>query len=565
MVSAAWLIPLLTLVNGQIVTHNNGAQSYQSTTFFGRGSSKQAPSPPAELNPVPYTESVVYIEPIELGQPLYQPQPVYQPSIQQSQSLPPTVVYPEPAQPSYKPHSQPFYQPQPVYKPRFNPQYQPQPDYQPRVETPAYSPQAEVHLPLPTPQPFVHSPNLQPFVHSSSPHQSVQSPSTQPFVHSSSPHQSIQSPSPQPFVHSSSSHPSIQSPSPQPFVHSSSSHQSIQSPSPQPFVPSPAPQVYPQVPVVTTPAPRVNNYNANPVNQHLPLRAVTRTVSSVQSSVGPYTPKPVSSFIPEKFLVESRTAPPQSNLLNTYPSTPVESTPRPVSSFIPEKFLVESRTTSPPSNTQNKYPSISTESTFANSAVKNTNFIRVQSTQKVMELPLDVPAEQIVDEALVEVSAQGDKIVRALETLTKNKLVAKLLKSNTNSSDPCSVIPANIDVLARDLITGLTTSRTELIALIAAVQTMKREEKNQGNVLRAAAEAVRAVEPIAPKFSRVFQTDGSCQASLETNIKRLNTVGNVLSTLGRTNIIAKDDATKERLLQGGQASKIIGQVTGKII
>ena len=529
MVSAAWLIPLLTVVNGQIVTHNNGAQSYQSTTFFGRGSSKQAPSPPAELNPVPYTESVVYIEPIELGQPLYQPQPVYQPSVQQSQSLPPTLVYPEPTQPSYKPHPQPFYQPQPVYQPRFDPQYQPQPDYQPRVETPAYSPQAEVHLPLPTPQPFVHSPNLQPFVHSSSQHQS------------------------------------IQSPSPQPFVHSSSSHQSIQSPSPQPFVPSPAPQVYPQVPVVTTPAPRVNNYNANPVNQHLPLRAVTRTVSSVQSSVGPYTPKPVSSFIPEKFLVESRTAPPQSNLLNTYPSTPVESTPRPVSSFIPEKFLVESRTTSPPSNTQNKYPSISRESTFENSAVKNTNFIRVQSTQKVMELPLDVPAEQIVDEALVEVSAQGDKIVRALETLTKNKLVAKLLKSNTNSSDPCSVIPANIDVLARDLITGLTTSRTELIALIAAVQTMKREEKNQGNVLRAAAEAVRAVEPIAPKFSRVFQTDGSCQASLETNIKRLNTVGNVLSTLGRTNIIAKDDATKERLLQGGQASKIIGQVTGKII
>ena len=543
MVSAAWLIPLLTVVNGQIVTHNNGAQSYQSTTFFGRGSSKQAPSPPAELNPVPYTESVVYIEPIELGQPLHQPQPVYQPSVQQSQSLPPTLVYPENAQPSYKPHPQPFYQPQPVYQPRFDPQYQP--DYQPRVETPAYSPQAEVHLPLPTPQPFVHSPNLQPFVHSSSQHLSVQSPSPQPFVHSSSPHQSIQSPSPQPFVHSSSS------------------HQSIQSPSPQPFVPSPAPQVYPQVPVVTTPAPRVNNYNANPVN--LPLSAVTRSVSSVQSSVGPYTPKPVSSFIPEKFLVESRTAPPQSNLLNTYPSTPVESTPRPVSSFIPEKFLVESRTTSPPSNTQNKYPSISRESTFENSAVKNTNFIRVQSTQKVMELPLDVPAEQIVDEALVEVSAQGDKIVRALETLTKNKLVAKLLKSNTNSSDPCSVIPANIDVLARDLITGLTTSRTELIALIAAVQTMKREEKNQGNVLRAAAEAVRAVEPIAPKFSRVFQTDGSCQASLETNIKRLNTVGNVLSTLGRTNIIAKDDATKERLLQGGQASKIIGQVTGKII
>ena len=511
MVSASWLIPLLTVVNGQIVTHNNGAQSYQSTTFFGRGSSKPAPSPPAKLNPVPYTESVVYIEPIELGQPLYQPQPVYLSSIQRSQSLPPTVVYPEPAQPSYNPHPQSFYQPQPVYQPRLDQQYQPQPDYQPRVETPAYSPQPEVHLPSPTPQPFIHSPNLQPFVHSSAPHQSVQSPS------------------------------------------------------PQPFVPSPAPQVYHEVPVVTTPAPRVYNFNANPVNQHLPLRAVTRTVSSVRSSVGPYTPKPVSSFIPEKFLVENRTASPQSNLLNKYPSTLIESTPRPVLSFIPEKFLVESRTTSPQSNRQNKYPSISLGSTFENSAVKSTNFIPVKSTQKVMELPLDVPAEQIVDEALVEVSAQGDKIVRALETLTKNKLVAKLLKSSTNSSDPCSVIPANIDVLARDLITGLTTSRTELIALIAAVQTMKREEKNQGNVLRAAAEAVRAVEPIAPKFSRVFQTDGSCQASLETNIKRLNTVGNVLNTLGRTNIIAKDDATKERLLQGGQASKIIGQVTGKII
>ena len=51
------------------------------------------------------------------------------------------------------------------------------------------------------------------------------------------------------------------------------------------------------------------------------------------------------------------------------------------------------------------------------------------------------------------------------------------------------------------------------------------------------------------------ETDG-----LYATIKKFDSVGNVLETLGRTNLVSSDNYTKKRLQQGGQASKIVGRV-----
>jgi hypothetical protein len=156
---------------------------------------------------------------------------------------------------------------------------------------------------------------------------------------------------------------------------------------------------------------------------------------------------------------------------------------------------------------------------------------------------------------------QGEKILKSVRTLIKNPLIAKLLASNADNTDPCAVIPSNLDVITQNLIDGVTSSRTELVAIIRLVQSMKAAGNETVQVLRYSSDAVKLMAPLIPKFSKVFKANEACDASIQTTIKSLNNVGNVLTTLGNTNIVAKDDYTKTRFIQGGEASRIIGRVT----
>ena len=180
----------------------------------------------------------------------------------------------------------------------------------------------------------------------------------------------------------------------------------------------------------------------------------------------------------------------------------------------------------------------------------------------IPKISLEGNPEEIVDKIITETSLQGGKILKSVKTLIKNPLIAKLLDSNSKNDDPCAIVPTNLDVITQNLIDGVTTSREELVGLIRVVQNMKAAGNETVKVLRYASEAVKLMEPLIPKFSSVFKANDACVSSIKSTIKSLNKVGSVLTTLGKTDIVVKDDYTKTRFIQGGEASRIIGKVAG---
>ena len=181
---------------------------------------------------------------------------------------------------------------------------------------------------------------------------------------------------------------------------------------------------------------------------------------------------------------------------------------------------------------------------------------------QIPQISLEGNPEEIVDKIITETSLQGGKILKSVKTLIKNPLIAKLLDSNSKNDDPCAIVPTNLDVITQNLIDGVTTSREELVGLIRVVQNMKAAGNETVKVLRYASEAVKLMEPLIPKFSSVFKANDACVSSIKSTIKSLNKVGSVLTTLGKTDIVTKDDYTKTRFIQGGEASRIIGKVAG---
>jgi len=175
------------------------------------------------------------------------------------------------------------------------------------------------------------------------------------------------------------------------------------------------------------------------------------------------------------------------------------------------------------------------------------------------EFNLNVNAEELIDSAIYQTQEQGAKVVKTLRTLMDNKLIATVFGSN-GSNDPCAIIPEDLDATVQGLIDGISSARPQLVGLIASLQEMKRNEKDTSKVIKTAARAVKDVEPLLPIFSNLFKTNPGCEASIDATVKKFDGVGNVLETLGRTNLVSSDGYTKNRLIQGGQASKIISRV-----
>ena len=177
-------------------------------------------------------------------------------------------------------------------------------------------------------------------------------------------------------------------------------------------------------------------------------------------------------------------------------------------------------------------------------------------------ISLEGNPKEIVDKIISQTSLQGGKILKSVTTLIKNPLIAKLLASNAENDDPCAIVPTNLDVITQNIIEGVTSSRDELVAMVRLVQNMKAAGNETVQVLRYASEAVKLMDPLIPKFSSVFKANEACNTNIKSTIKGLDSVGNVLTTLGKTNIVAKDDYTKTRFVQGGEASKIISRLAG---
>ena len=175
------------------------------------------------------------------------------------------------------------------------------------------------------------------------------------------------------------------------------------------------------------------------------------------------------------------------------------------------------------------------------------------------EFNLNVNAEELIDSAIYQTQEQGAKVVKTIRTLMDNKLIATVFGSN-GSNDPCAIIPEDLDATVQGLIDGISSARPQLVGLIASLQEMKRNEKDTSKVIKTAARAVKDVEPLLPIFSNLFKTNPGCEASIDATVKKFDGVGNVLETLGRTNLVSSDGYTKNRLIQGGQASKIISRV-----
>ena len=195
--------------------------------------------------------------------------------------------------------------------------------------------------------------------------------------------------------------------------------------------------------------------------------------------------------------------------------------------------------------------------------VSSTSFPSPLYTSTTLpSISLEGNPEEIVDKIISQTSLQGGKILKSVTTLIKNPLIAKLLASNAENDDPCAIVPTNLDVITQNIIEGVTSSRDELVAMVRLVQNMKAAGNETVQVLRYASEAVKLMDPLIPKFSSVFKANEACNTNIKSTIKGLDSVGNVLTTLGKTNIVAKDDYTKTRFVQGGEAFKIISRLAG---
>merc|ERR1712127_160382 len=158
-----------------------------------------------------------------------------------------------------------------------------------------------------------------------------------------------------------------------------------------------------------------------------------------------------------------------------------------------------------------------------------------------------VDAEAYVDDAIAQMNKFGPKVVSSLRTILKNKLIGKFLSTSDSVEHPCSVISADLDVTVDEI--------------IKAVQEVRRAEKEPSAAIIAASKAVSSLDPLIPKFAEAFKANAECDNKVKAAIANFDQIGSILTTLGSTNIATSDQSAKNKIIQTGQASKIIGKVT----
>lgn len=175
---------------------------------------------------------------------------------------------------------------------------------------------------------------------------------------------------------------------------------------------------------------------------------------------------------------------------------------------------------------------------------------------------LSMPAEQLVDSIIAQTRKQTPKIVKAIRTLYKNNALRKLF--DDAASDPCTVIPANLDLLVEKLAKASEESRNELILTIKAVQKMKANEDDMVAVIKAAAESLENLEPLANRFSPILKVNPECDSSLKAAEKQFEKIGNLMAGLSQSNIITRDPAGKDRLASIADTAIAISKVSGSL-
>ena len=169
----------------------------------------------------------------------------------------------------------------------------------------------------------------------------------------------------------------------------------------------------------------------------------------------------------------------------------------------------------------------------------------------------DVPAADLVDDALRQLKTEGPKVINLLRKIMKSRLLARLSSKNENA---CAVTPDVLTYIVESVFSTVQRSRQSLIVVIDAVQQMKKNENDIALILREASRALNATKGIVASFENISNTKDECLNSVEAIVSVLEYIGNVLKVLGSTNLVTIDGKTKSLLVKGGEATKILGNV-----
>ena len=296
-------------------------------------------------------------------------------------------------------------------------------------------------------------------------------------------------------------------------------------------------------------------HQAGPVRSYSPAPAPVRFQSiKTYQPIQPQVYKPVKTYQPVQPVKTYQPVQPQ-----VYkPVKPVK-TYQPVQPVQP----IQSVKTYQPVQ---RYPSVQPQAYQPAQPARIANYQQtykydpLQNTLSLKEF-IDVDAEAYVDDAIAQMNKFGPKVVSSLRTILKNKLIGKFLSTSDSVQDPCSVISADLDVTVDEMTKAITSSRQELVDILKAVQEVRRAEKEPSAAIIAASKAVSSLDPLIPKFAAAFKANEQCDDKVKAAIANFDQIGSILTTLGSTNIATADQSAKIKIVQTGQASKIIGKVT----
>ena len=334
--------------------------------------------------------------------------------------------------------------------------------------------------------------------------------------------------------------------------HSPAPNSYTPAPAPAPFVPAPAPYVPAPAPYVPAPAP----YVASPVStQQLSSSNIRPYVHTAKFSPAPYKPAP-APYKPAPAPYKTTTVLYRNQAAPVKPVAPVFAQN---TNYRPN--IVRKPVVSRFRNVQSRYqPTASPSFRNGGNTFTTTEFTTTPFVPSVLRL--DVPAAQIVDNALNEVNAEGPRIVSVLKKLQGNRLIKRFLVGNQD--DPCTLIPENIAEVAEKLIAATVDARSSLVAIVESAQEMKRNEDNTELVLQEASKALLAIDPLLPVFTEIFPQNAGCDSSIKSTINGLDTIGGLLEVLGTTNLVSSDAQVKSKITKGGQSSKILGDLARKL-
>ena len=166
--------------------------------------------------------------------------------------------------------------------------------------------------------------------------------------------------------------------------------------------------------------------------------------------------------------------------------------------------------------------------------------------------------EALVDQMIKGSQTSGARLVRALAKIQDKKVIKLLLTAGVDPEDPCNTgLPEDLAGAAQGLIDLLGERRSELVTVIAAVQTMRNNQQDISTVIKAASEAVQAMQPLVPAFNQVFEVNEECTNTLAAADFNFERVAEVLNTLGTTDLLSGVNKTVlASLRQGGEATRI---------